>query len=158
MGDATILPGFIELHAHLAFQPVPRDTVLKHGVTTVRDVGGPLFAPSGGNGQLRLLTAGPIIPVPGGYPIPVFGRGHADHDDLAAPISTPDEARQTVRHLVEGGAVMIKIALEPGGEAGAPWTTGYQPKWPMPTLEIVQAVVEEAHGLGKRVAAHVAGP
>ena len=41
LGDATILPGFIELHAHLSFQGIPADTVLKHGITTIRDVGGP---------------------------------------------------------------------------------------------------------------------
>jgi len=40
LGDATLLPGFIELHAHLAFQHIPADTVLKHGITTIRDVGG----------------------------------------------------------------------------------------------------------------------
>lgn len=39
LGDATLLPGFIELHAHLAFQHIPADTVLKHGITTLRDVG-----------------------------------------------------------------------------------------------------------------------
>ncbi|MEO6421908.1 MAG: hypothetical protein ABIR84_04300 [Candidatus Nitrotoga sp.] len=32
LGDATILPGFIELHAHLTFQNVPADIVLKHGL------------------------------------------------------------------------------------------------------------------------------
>ena len=170
LGDATIMPGFIELHGHVAFQKVPHDTILEHGVTTLRDVGGPLpealagGAPLGGDGHLRFLAAGPIITVPGGYPIPVFGGhgGHGGHSDIAAPVSTPEEARHVVRHLVEGGATMIKIGLEPGGEPGAPWTTGHEPStpppWPMPSLDIVRAVVEEAHGLGKRVAAHVAEP
>jgi len=160
LGDATILPGFIELHGHIVFQNVPHDTVLRHGVTTVRDVGGPLFAPSGGNGRLRLLTAGPIITVPGGYPIPVFGHaGHGGHGDVAAPVETPNQARELVRHLVANGASIIKIALEPGGESGDPWTTGHEPStlppWPMPSLDIAKAVVEEAHQLGKRVSAHL---
>jgi hypothetical protein len=163
MGEATVLPGFIELHGHLAFQDVPRDQVLAHGVTTVRDVGGPLIAPTGGDGNLRLVSAGPIITVPGGYPVPVFGHagGHG-HGDVAAPVETPEQAREVVNHLVHGGAVVIKIGLEPGGEPGAPWTTGHAPStpppWPMPSLDIVQAVVQEAHKLGKQVAAHVAEP
>jgi imidazolonepropionase-like amidohydrolase len=160
LGDATLLPGFIELHGHLAFQNVPRDTVLRHGITTVRDVGGPLLAPSGGRGRLRLLTAGPIITVPGGYPIPVFGQPGHGHGEVAAPVETPEEARQLVRRLAAGGAAVIKIALEPGGEEGAPWSTGHEPStpppWPMPSLEIARAVVDEAHRLGKQVSAHVA--
>lgn len=47
LGEATLLPGFIELHAHLTFQKVPEDIVLRHGVTTVRDVGGPVHQPYG---------------------------------------------------------------------------------------------------------------
>lgn len=158
LGDSTILPGFIELHAHVTVRRVPRDTVLRHGVTTVRDIGGPLLAPSGGDGHLRLLTAGPIITVPGGYPIPVFGKGY-----IAEAVRSAEEARLFVRKLVEGGAVVIKVALEPGGEPGAPWTawTASQagstpPPWPMASVEIVSAIVAEAHRLGKLVAAHIA--
>jgi adenine deaminase len=39
LGDATLLPGFIELQAHLAFQHILADVVLKHGITTLLDVG-----------------------------------------------------------------------------------------------------------------------
>lgn len=119
LGDATILPGFIELHAHLTFQKIPADTVLKHGITTIRDVGGPIHKPYGGDGSLRVLTSGPIITAPGGYPISVMG-----HTSVATAVSTEEEARTTVRNLVNGGAVVIKLALEPGGEAGAPWSSG----------------------------------
>lgn len=154
LGDSTILPGFIELHAHIALRKIPRDIVLRHGVTTARDVGGPLLPPSGGVGELRLLTAGPIITVQGGYPISVFGRGY-----IAETVQSAEEARLLVRKLVEGGAAAIKIALEPGGESGAPWTFGHhasaQPPWPMSSLEVVSAIVGEAHRLGKLVTAHI---
>jgi imidazolonepropionase-like amidohydrolase len=120
LGDATLLPGFIELHAHLSFQNVPPDTVLKHGVTTIRDVGGPIHKPYGGDGNLRVLTSGPILTAPGGYPIPMMGE-----TDIAIPISTVEEARATVSKLINEGAAVIKIALEPGGEAGAPWSSGH---------------------------------
>jgi len=66
LGDATILPGFIESHAHITFQNVRKDSVLEHGITTVQDTGGPLMAAEGGQGSLRLLSAGPIIQAPGG--------------------------------------------------------------------------------------------
>ncbi len=153
LGDATLMPGFIELHGHVAYQNVPRDVILRHGVTTVRDVGGPLLAPAGGDGRLRLLTAGPIITGKGGYPSPVFTG------DVSAEIATADEAKTLVQSLVAGGANIIKLGLEPGGEVGAPWTTGHtpstEPPWPMPSQEVVQAVVDEAHRLGKKVTAHV---
>ncbi|WP_052808071.1 amidohydrolase family protein [Methyloterricola oryzae] len=152
LGDATLMPGFIELHGHVAYQNVPRDVILRHGVTTARDVGGPLLAPTGGDGRLRLLTAGPIITGKGGYPSPVFTG------DVSAEIATADEAKTLVQSLVAGGANIIKLGLEPGGEVGAPWTTGHtpstEPPWPMPSQEVVQAVVDEAHRLGKKVTAH----
>lgn len=44
LGGATILPGFIESHAHITFQSVNKNAVLEHGVTTVQDTGGPLQA------------------------------------------------------------------------------------------------------------------
>jgi len=154
LGDATILPGFIELHAHVAFRQVSRETVLRHGITTVRDVGGPLLPPSGGDGKLRLLTAGPILTVPGGYPASVFGKGY-----LTTEVRSPDEVPALVRKLVEGGAVVIKIALEPGGEPGAPWTNGHHAgatlPWPVATLETASAIVSEAHKLGRKVSAHI---
>lgn len=121
LGEATLLPGFIELHAHLSFQNVPANTVLRHGITTLRDVGGPLHKPYGGDGSLRVLTSGPILTAPGGYPISMLG----DDANIAVAVSTEKEARATVRDLVNGGAIVIKIALEPGGEAGAPWSSGH---------------------------------
>jgi hypothetical protein len=163
LGDATLLPGFIELHAHLAFQKVPADTVLRHGITTLRDVGGPLHQPYGGDGSLRVLTSGPIITTPGGYPIPSLGES-----DIAVPVADERQARETVRKLVEGGAAVIKVALEPGGEAGAPWSgghahahghaehAGHSASWPLLPENVVKAIVDEAHKLNRKVAAHLA--
>jgi len=129
--------------------------MLRHGITTIRDTGGPLVAPSGGDGRLRVLAAGPILTAPGGYPIPVFGPG--------AGLEVPDAqtARAAVGQLVAGGAALIKIALEPGGSPGAPWSghqPGSSPPWPIPSLEVVRAIVEEAHAHGRIAAAHLSGP
>lgn len=173
LGDATILPGFIESHAHISFQNVRRDIVLKHGITTVRDTGGPLHKPVGGNGTLRLLSSGPIIQAHGGYPLNIFAQGHGaehGHDDaqshekysgIGLPVATVAEAEQAVEELVAGGAVIIKVALEPGGEEGAPWMSGHghggipPAPWPLLSPEILQAIVNKAHALNKRVLAHV---
>jgi imidazolonepropionase-like amidohydrolase len=164
LGDATILAGFIELHAHLGFQHIPADIVLRHGITTLRDVGGAVHPPYGGDGSLRVLTSGQIITAPDGYPIPNMGA-----DNIAIPVATETQARQTVRELINGGAVIIKIALEVGNEAGAPWTSshhhGHSPhadhhKHPhaLPLLSeaIVKAIVDEAHKNGRKVTAHLA--
>lgn len=161
LGDATILPGFIELHAHLGYRHVPAETVLRHGITTVRDVGGPVHQPYGGSGSLRVLTSGPIITASGGYPIPSLGA-----TDIAIPVATAEEARRTVRDLVQKGAVVIKVALEPGLEQGAPWHSAHHHErpphhanahnpWPLLSEAIVEAIVDEAHHLDRRTSAHI---
>ena len=44
-------------------------------------------------------------------------------ENIAVAVVDEKEARATVKRLVGEGAVVIKIALEPGGETGAPWTS-----------------------------------
>ncbi|MGR9045370.1 MAG: amidohydrolase family protein [Gammaproteobacteria bacterium] len=167
LGDATLLPGLIELHAHLNYLHVPADIVLTHGITTLRDLGGPVHALQGGDGRLRVLTAGPLLTAaPEGYPIPRLGS-----QDIAIAIKDEAHARATVKQLIADGAALIKVALEPGGEAGAPWSIdhhhGHAPQhgheaqaaaagqWPVLSETVVKAIVEEAHALGRRVTAHV---
>ncbi|MDD1612151.1 MAG: amidohydrolase, partial [Methylococcaceae bacterium] len=161
LGDATILPGFIESHAHITFQNVNKNKVLEHGITTVQDTGGPLLAPTGGGGVLRLLSVGPILQAPGGYPLNVFGGGAGGLDQVGYPVASVAEAENVVQQLVNGGATAIKIALEPGGEPGAPWMMphGDQPvptaPWNLLSQEIVDSIVVKAHALDRRVIAHV---
>ena len=167
LGDATILPGFIESHAHITFQNVSKDKVLEHGITTAQDTGGgSLQPPTGGNGTLRMLTTGPILQAQGGYPLSIFTpddvAGGYDKVGLAiAPTATESEVRAIVQNLVAGGASAIKISLEIGGEAGAPWMMSHgqgqvpTAPWPILSQDQVNWIVSEAHALGKKVLAHV---
>jgi len=166
LGDATILPGFIESHAHITFQNVRKDMVLEHGITTVQDTGGPLMKPEGGQGTLRLLSVGPIMQAPDGYPLNIFDHDNlgGGYDKIGIEISSEGEAQSVVQHLVHGGATAIKISLEYGDtltEFGAPWLMPHDgdvpdsSHWHVLSDEIVKAIVEKAHKLHRRVIAHV---
>ena len=158
LGNATILPGFIERHGHITFQNVDKSIVLEHGITSVQDVGGPLMPMEGGQGTLRLLSAGPIIQAVDGYPLNIFG-GDGGYDKIGITVSSAAEAEAVVDDLVNGGATAIVISLELGGEPGRHWMTHGNPipdsPWPMLSEEIVQAIVTKAHLLDRRVLAFV---
>jgi imidazolonepropionase-like amidohydrolase len=143
----TILPGIINAHVHgTSNAAVRRVYFLLRGVTSVCDMGSPLkempaFAQDHVAGPAaRGFHSGPMITVQGGYPDIVW------HADLNYEVATPDEARSAVANLAGRGADVIKITLEPGS-AEAPW--------PMLDLPLVQAIVQEAHGRGRLVRAHV---
>lgn len=148
----TILPGFIDMHTHHLVNKAPALRLLEHGVTTARDLGGPvtpvmLDKPY----QLRQILSGPIITARGGYPMPVFPGSGVEVSGAAAAVNK-------VRELVAKGASVIAVSLEPGGEIGAPWTSHNAttpPPWPTLTNAELRAVVTEAHRLKKRVVAYL---
>jgi len=177
--QATCLPGLIDVHDHLTSDPtdsgyrslgvsVPRETVkgvknaritLEAGFTTVRNVG------AAGYSDVALrdgITAGEV-PGPrmlvSGPPLGITG-GHCDNNLLAPQFHYTDEgvadgpwaARAKVREVIKYGADLIKICasggvLSKGDQAGAAQYT----------LEEMRAIVEEAHKLGRKVAAHAHG-
>jgi imidazolonepropionase-like amidohydrolase len=144
----TIIPGIINAHAHGTSDPTVRRIFLAKGVTTVCDLGAPLsMMPDFEQDQTsrgsaaRGFRAGPIVTAPGGYPGPFHGFA------LNYEVSTPDEARAAVLDLLERGADMIKLALEPGWDPHDPW--------PVLDPEDVRAIVAEAHAHGVPVRAHV---
>jgi len=107
----------------------------------------------GGQGTLRLLSAGPIIQAVDGYPLNIFG-GEGGYDKIGIEVLSVVEAEAVVQKLVDGGATAIVVSLEPGGEPGRHWMTHGNPipdnPWPMLSTEITQAIVTKAHSLGKR--------
>jgi len=157
----TILPGFIDAHTHIFESAGTTQAVLNRwlrtGITTVRDLGsrygkGPSSLSIAafkqrlaayGNTVPTIVIAGPIMTAPGGYPVPIFGRGSA------LEVADVEKARQETERLLADGADEIKIAVASGNP---------QQPFPVLTLEQVEAITEVAHRHGTRVSAHVTRP
>jgi imidazolonepropionase-like amidohydrolase len=141
-----ILPGFINAHVHNAFREDNLRTWAWEGVTTVRDVGaqedppvafGLRDAMSTNPSRARIVAAGPLVTVPGGYPLVPQGFP-------ALAVTSADDAREKIRRLLDLGADLVKICLEPGSG-----------NLPMLSLEEVRAIVETAHERRVPVTAHL---
>jgi imidazolonepropionase-like amidohydrolase len=177
--SATCLPGLIDVHTHLTGDPrdagyaslgvsVPRQAItgvknaratLQAGVTTVRNVGAGAYTDvalrdginAGDVEGPRMLVSGPPLGITG---------GHCDNNLLpfefhfkeSGVADGPWEARSKVRETVKYGADLIKICA-----SGGVLSKGDQPGTPQYTLEEMQAIAEEAHKLGRKVAAHAHG-
>lgn len=133
LDDATLLPGFVDLHVHRL-----GEGQFLSPVTTVRDLGSSddvLPQPPALPGRPRVLVAGPLITAPGGYPIPVHGA------EVAHVVRSPEEAREYVRSLAERGADVVKVSLQFG--------------FPVVPDTVLRAIVAEADEHELRVTAHV---
>lgn len=135
----SILPGLIDAHVHYAFSNA--DRWAHAGITTVRSLGesgwGSVCERKDTEGNnARIVSAGPLMTVPRGYPIWLFGSS------AALAIDSPEAARRWATRLLGPGLCedVIKVALE--GE-------------PQLTDEELQAIVEVAHEQGTIVSAHV---
>ncbi|MGD8539190.1 MAG: amidohydrolase family protein [Candidatus Aminicenantes bacterium] len=145
----TLIPGFINAHVHKGYNEHNLKTWAKNGVTTVRDLGGnprnKLFAFRDRVNEdpkfARLVAAGPMVTVPGGYPKVPWGS------PSGLPVTSPDEAKEITNFLLDDGANIIKIALESGRSFGR--------KIPMLSLDEAKAIVAVAHHRKTIVSAHV---
>jgi len=179
LSSQTVLPGLIDMHTHLTADPYlggynslgVSDTraalygvraarkTLEAGFTTVRNVG------AGGFGDVALRDAindgdfiGPRMRT-AGYAIGIQG-GHCDENLLPPDMKYtsrgvadgPWEARAKVREMAKYGADVIKICA-----SGGVLSKGDEPGAQQYTLEEMQAIVGEAHKLGRKVAAHAHG-
>jgi imidazolonepropionase-like amidohydrolase len=179
LSRATCLPGLIDVHTHITDDPtdngyaglgisIPRSAVtgaknarltLMAGFTTVRNVGAGGFADvavrDGINaGEIpgpRMFVSGPPLGITG---------GHCDdnllpfefHHTFEGVADGPWAARAKVREVIKYGADVIKICA-----SGGVLSKGDQPGTPQYTLEEMTAIAEEAHKLGRKVAAHAHG-
>jgi len=187
LGDATLLPGFIDAHVHLASEsgdnwyestlgslrrPVAERAIraagyarktLMAGFTTVRNVGAEDYIDVGLRNAIdagvvagpRMLVAGYSLGARGGhcdmtgFPYLLFGHETGIAEGIA---SGPDQFRDAVRIQLKYGADLIKVCA-----TGGVLSLTDSVDAPQLTQAEMDAVVDEAHRLGKKTAAHAHG-
>jgi imidazolonepropionase-like amidohydrolase len=187
LGDATLLPGFIDAHTHLTFmhtidykqaaldglqKTVAERTLdsianakltLLAGFTTVRDVGSRDFIDVGLRNAIRsgkvpgprMLVSVHAIGATGGhcdetgYRSGVFGKETGPEEGVA---NGADQVRYAVRLAHKYGADIIKTCA-----SGGVLSLADDVDTPQLTQEEMNALIDEAHALKRKVAAHAHG-
>jgi imidazolonepropionase-like amidohydrolase len=174
-----VLPGLIDVHTHLTmannFDPYFELTMtpakeailgvenakvtLEAGFTTVRNVGANDFTDVALRDEINaghipgphMQVSGPPLGITGGHmdnnllPYEYHDKGEGVADGIPA-------VQQMVRQNIKYGADLIKI-----GATGGVLSKGDDPQASQYTLEEMQAIVADAHRLGRKVAAHAHG-
>src|SRR5215475_7601361 len=187
LGDATLLPGFIDAHTHITMQyredyakaaldglqkPIPQMALeasvnaritLMAGFTTVRDVGSSFYLDAGlrnaiNNGTVpgpRMLVAVHAIGATGGHCDETGFREGAIGQETGPEVGVvngADEARRAVRLAHKYGATVIKTCA-----TGGVLSLADAVDTPQLTQAELDALVDEAHALRLKTAAHAHG-
>jgi len=178
LSNATVLPGLIDAHTHITFDPnfgysslaisVPREALigarnarvtLEAGFTTVRNVGASGFSDvalrdainAGDVPGPRMLVSGPALSITGGHcdnNLLPFDY-HAQEEGVADGV---EAVQHKTREIIKYGADVIKICA-----TGGVLSKGDDPNAAQFTLDEMKAIVADAHRLGRKVAAHAHG-
>lgn len=185
LGDATLLPGFIDAHSHLTLEPdtdyyrhlfkqmmrtqseqafyaaVNARQTLEAGFTTVRHVGARYFIDIGLRNAINAgLTPGPRI-LAAGNPITARG-GSCDQPPFPAERVTPKTPLEGVCSGASECREAVRNQMNNGADVIKICVSGGVLSWdpvdvPQLTREEIGAVIEEAHNWGRKVAAHAHG-
>ena len=176
--NATLLPGLIDAHTHLTFDPnfgyqelgvsIPKEALigaknaritLEAGFTTVRNVGARGYTDIAlrdaiNEGMVpgpRMLASGPPLSITGGHCDQNLlpYEWHATSDGAADGV---EAVQHKVREIIKYGADVIKVCA-----TGGVLSKGDDPQASQYTLEEMKAIVADAHRLGRKVAAHAHG-
>ncbi|HVU22199.1 MAG TPA: amidohydrolase family protein [Rhizomicrobium sp.] len=184
LSSATVLPGLIDCHDHItatfdggnpvaeavtrtsfddAFLSVnnARNTLLA-GFTTIRDVGADpnvviALKKAVAHGEVagpRMFVAGPPLGPTGGHSDPSNGFDPSLHGDGWTDwiVDSPEAARHAVRKLHQMGADLIKIM-----PSGGVLSIADDPNLQLMADDEIKAVIDTAHSLHMKVAAHAHG-
>jgi imidazolonepropionase-like amidohydrolase len=176
--DATLLPGLIDAHTHLTFEPsfgyqelgisIPKEALigaknarvtLEAGFTTVRNVGARGYTDIALRDAIneglvpgpRIMASGPALSITGGHCDlnELPYEWHATYDGVADGV---EGVQHKVREIIKYGADVIKVCA-----TGGVVSKGDDPRASQYTLEEMKAIVADAHRLGRKVAAHAHG-
>lgn len=187
LGDATLMPGLLDAHTHLTGEmgddwnqdeldwfkkPIPQVAIeattfarrtLLAGFTSVRDLGSRDQIDLGLRNTIaagtipgpRMLVAMHAISARGGHCDPTAGYrpGLLPEPGIEHGVADgPDQMRATVRYNAKHGADVIKVCA-----SGGVLSLADKVDSPQLTQAELTAVVDEAHALGRRTAAHAHG-
>ena len=182
----TCLPGLIDMHTHLTDRPEdtkdltvyfsrPDEETLRlskenasatllAGFTAVRNVGTYVLGAdtalrdminAGNAAGPRMQVSGPYLTIPhggGDLFVPDFKEPPGSERFHAGVARGADAFRERADFLIENGSDLLKVIA-----SGAVLAFGGVPGAPEMTQDEIQAVVDIAHAVGKRVAAHAHG-
>lgn len=179
LSDSYVMPGLIDLHDHLTGDhryhgyeglqfSVARETLfgvtnsiktLDAGFTSVRNVGANGYSDvalrdainAGEIDGPRLSVSGPALGITGGHCDNNLLPAEFGHE-AAGVANGPWEVRAKVREIIKYGADVIKFCAT-GGVLSKGTDVGNQQF----TFEEMQALIDEAHMHGRKVAAHAHG-
>ena len=186
LGNATLLPGFIDAHVHLSDESGPNwylnfferimrfpaeqalygahyaKVTLEAGVTTVRDVGSEDFVALGLRNAIRAgMIPGPRMLV-ANHAIGLTG-GHADQDPYPPERMAVAGPIKGVCNSPDECRAAVRYQLKYGADvikfmpSGGVLSLSDPVDNPQLTQEEMNAIVSEAHNWGRKVAAHCHG-